>query len=81
MMVIALATILDRDSFVHYLCALLLLCQLLTPAAAKAAATASGYSIVLASAPGKNLKWEPRESHLFEDRTIYVEKTSINRLL
>jgi tetratricopeptide (TPR) repeat protein len=55
---------------------LLLLCQLLLPTNA-AAASATGYAIVLASAPGKNLEWTTKRSHLFQDRTIYVEQTII----
>jgi tetratricopeptide (TPR) repeat protein len=54
---------------------LLLLCQLLPINAA--AASATSYSVVLASAPGKNLKWEPKKSYLFNGRTVYVEQTTI----
>ncbi len=50
---------------------------LLLAAANSAAADASSYSIALASAPGKNLKWELREKHLFKDLTVYVEQTII----
>ena len=55
---------------------LLMLCQLLSPVNA-VAASASSYSVVLASAPGKNLKWVPKKSPLFKGRTIYVEQTII----
>ena len=53
-----------------------MLCQLLSPVNA-VAASASSYSVVLASAPGKNLKWVPKKSPLFKGRTIYVEQTII----
>ena len=67
-----------RHSFLDsFFGALLLLCLSLTSAGVDAAVTASGYSIVLASAPGKNLKWEPRESRLFDGYTIYVEQATI----
>lgn len=55
---------------------LLLLCQLLLPA--NVAAASRSYSIVLASAPGENLNWSPKQSSLFKGYTLYVEKTSIN---
>ncbi|MCK4833264.1 MAG: hypothetical protein KAT12_00765 [Gammaproteobacteria bacterium] len=61
----------------------LMLCQLLIATNTHAtntwaaAASATSYSIVLASAPGKNLKWAPEKSHLFKGRTIYVERTMI----
>ena len=41
------------------------------------AASASSYSVVLASAPGKNLKWQAKKSPLFRGRTFYVEQTMI----
>jgi len=41
------------------------------------AATATSYSIVLSSAPGKNVKWELQKSHLFKGHTVYVEQTTI----
>jgi len=77
MMCISPLIMLRHNSFVSFSGALLLLCLLLTSAGVDAAVTASGYSIVLASAPGKNLKWEPRKSHLFDDYTIYVEQTTV----
>ena len=70
-------TMLRHNPLVLFFGVLLLLCQLLMPVDAVAAVTASGYSIVLASAPGKNLKWEPQESHLFDGYTLYVEQTTI----
>jgi len=38
---------------------------------------ASGYAIVLASSPGKNLAWTAKESPLFETKSIYVEQATI----
>lgn len=52
------------------------LCLSLIPINTEAAKSAS-YAIVLSSAPGKNLKWKPQKSHLFEGRTVYVEQTTI----
>jgi tetratricopeptide (TPR) repeat protein len=57
-------------------CTMLFICLLLV-AGNSAAATATSYSIVLSSAPGKNLKWELQESHLFKGHTVYVEQTTI----
>ncbi len=37
----------------------------------------SSYVIVLASAPGTGLKWTPRQSSLFEGRTLYVTQTTV----
>lgn len=70
-------TMLRSDTIVSFACFLLLLCLLLTSTVAEAAATASGYSIVLASAPGEKLNWELRNSHLFKGHTAYVEQTII----
>jgi len=47
------------------------------PTNTEAATKSTRYAIVLSSAPGKNLKWEPKKSHLFEGRTVYVEQTTI----
>jgi tetratricopeptide (TPR) repeat protein len=55
---------------------MLFICLLLI-AGNSAAAASSSYAIVLASAPGKNLKWELQESHLFKGHTVYVERTTI----
>ena len=67
-----------RHSFsVSFAGVLLLLYQLLMPVVAEADVVAARYSIVLASAPGKGLKWEPIKSHLFDDYTIYVEQATI----
>jgi tetratricopeptide (TPR) repeat protein len=57
--------------------AILMLCTLLMSENVEAASITSRYSIVLASAPGENLKWEPKKSHLFEDYTVYVEQVTI----
>ena len=56
---------------------ILLLCTLLISWNTSAAAKNEIYSIVLSSAPGKNLKWNPQKSHLFEGRTVYVEKAIV----
>jgi tetratricopeptide (TPR) repeat protein len=53
------------------------LCLSLIPINTEAAAKSTSYAIVLSSAPGKNLKWKPQKSHLFEGRTVYVEQTTI----
>ena len=53
---------------------MMLFCLLLPAEKSAAAETSTGYSIVLASAPGKNLKWTLRESHLFKNNTVYVEQ-------
>lgn len=67
-----------RHTFLSLIvCTSLLLCPLLF--AADANSTGTTYAIVLASAAGENLKWEPRKSHLFKARTVYVETTTIKR--
>ena len=63
-------------SLASFVYPILLLCQLLFVANVEAA-SATSYSIVLASAPGKNLKWVPKSSQLFKGRTIYVEQAII----
>ena len=77
MMYIALTKLLQRHSLASLSCTLLLLCQLLISSNAEAADTASQYSIVVASAPGKNLKWVPKKHSLFEGYSFYVEKATI----
>lgn len=57
---------------------ILLLCTLSIPEDVAAASKTGRYSIVLSSAPGKNLKWDPQKSRLFEGRSVYVEQTTIN---
>lgn len=76
MMPSAPPTMLLSRTNISFTCFLLLLCQLLTSTVSEAA-TASGYSIVLASAPGKKLKWNLRNSPLFKDQTVYVEQIII----
>jgi tetratricopeptide (TPR) repeat protein len=63
-----------------YSAALLLcifLCLSLIPTESEAATKNTRYAIVLASAPGKNLKWESQKSPLFEGRTLYTEQVTI----
>ena len=67
-------TSLRQNSFAYFLCTFLLLCQLLSPEVAEAA---TGYSIVLASAPGKDLKWQTRRSPLLNNYTFYAQLTNI----
>jgi tetratricopeptide (TPR) repeat protein len=47
------------------------------PTESEAATKNTRYAIVLASAPGKNLKWESQKSPLFEGRTLYTEQVTI----
>lgn len=68
---------LRHPSIILIACALLLLSQLSVPGNAVAADASARYSIVLASAPGKNLKWEPPERQLFDGYTLYVEQATI----
>jgi tetratricopeptide (TPR) repeat protein len=58
--------------------ALFLMCQLFMIETADAAVNDTRYAIVLASAPGENLTWEPSKNHLFDDYSFYVEQTSVN---
>lgn len=67
--------LLRQLSLTSVCCTLLFICLLL--AAGNAAAAASSYAIVLASLPGKNLKWQLQESQLFKSHTVYVEQTII----
>lgn len=55
----------------------LLLLQILITPPAESAAKGSNYSVVLASAPGKDLKWELRKSDLFKGRTAYIQRTAV----
>lgn len=59
-----------------FLFLLFLFCQLLVLESTQAAGV-KNYSVVLASSPGKNLKWEPKTSHLFKGKTLYIEKTTV----
>jgi tetratricopeptide (TPR) repeat protein len=63
------------NSAVLLLCTLL--CLSLIPANTEAATNNTRYAIVLASAPGKNLKWEEQKSPLFKGRTIFTEQVTI----
>jgi tetratricopeptide (TPR) repeat protein len=72
----SMPAMLRQLSLTSVFCTMLFMCLLLI-AGNSAAATSSSYAIVLASAPGKNLKWELQESHLFKDHTVYVEQTTI----
>ncbi|MCG6936711.1 MAG: hypothetical protein LJE83_00870 [Gammaproteobacteria bacterium] len=67
-----------RQNYLISIFYLLVIFQLLIPAYATAATLANSYSIVLASAPGKNLNWSPKQSSLLKNYTIYVEKTSVD---
>ena len=75
-MFITMPAMLRPLSLTSVICTMLFICLLLI-AGNSAAATSSGYSIVLASAPGKNLKWELQQSHLFKGHTVYVERITI----
>ena len=65
---------LRQPSLQSFFSAMLFICMLLMTGNS---AAASSYAVVLASAPGKNLKWEPQESNLFKGHTVYVERTTI----
>ncbi len=71
-------TLLRHRQLITIFYTLLLLCQLFIPAKVVAATAANSYSIVLASAPGNILKWNPNIGSLFKGYTLYVEKTSVN---
>jgi tetratricopeptide (TPR) repeat protein len=62
-------------SFALSLC--MFLCLSSMSAKSEAAPESTRYAIVLASAPGKNLKWTQQESPLFDGRTIYTEQVTI----
>jgi len=66
---------LRQPSLKSFFSAMLFICLLLV--AGNSAAAATSYAVVLASAPGKNLKWELQESNLFKGHTVYVERTTI----
>ena len=75
-MFISTPTMLRQHSRTSVCCTMLFICLLLVTGNS-AAATATSYSIVLSSAPGKNVKWELQKSHLFKGHTVYVEQTTI----
>lgn len=55
----------------------LLITQLIALSDVHAASNSSPYVIVLASAPGTNLKWQPKKNKLLEGRTVYVTQTTV----
>lgn len=59
------------------ICTALLIIQLVVLSDAQAAGKSSSYVVVLASAPGTNLKWQPKTSPLLEGRTVYVTRTAV----
>jgi len=59
------------------ICTALLIIQLIALSDVQAAGKSSSYVIVLASAPGTNLKWQPKTSTLLEGRTVYVTQTTV----
>ena len=59
------------------ICTALLIIQLVVLSDVQAAGKSSSYVIVLASAPGTNLKWQPKTSPLLEGRTVYVTRTTV----
>ena len=58
-------------------CTAVLLIQLFVLANAHAAGKSSMYIIVLASAPGTGLDWQPRKSSLLKGHTVYVTRTTV----
>ena len=58
-------------------CAALLVIQLVVPANTHAAGKQAPYAIVLASAPGTGLDWQPRKSSLLKGHTVYVTRTKV----
>ena len=52
-----------------------LCCLVSTPASVRAAANA--HVIVLASSPGSNLDWKPKQSPLFSGRRLYITQISV----
>jgi len=60
------------------ICTALLILQLITLNNGHAAEKlSSSYAIVLASAPGAGVKWQPKGNSLLESRTVYATQTSI----
>ena len=55
----------------------LLMLQLMLPGTADAASKSSTYAIVLASAPGSNVKWELKGNGLFQGRTLYATPITV----
>lgn len=77
MIMIDHSTLLGNHTRVYLFSAALFLCQMLIPTILQAAPKSSSYSVVLASAPGKNLKWELRNSRLFDGHTAYIQRASV----
>lgn len=67
-----------RFRYLNYLFYMSLLLCLLGPGLVKAATTPKTYSLVLASAPGTNLKWTPKENKIFSGKSFYIEKINRN---
>ena len=59
------------------ICTVILIIQLVALSDVQAAGKSPAYVIVLASAPGSNLKWQPKTSTLLEGRTVYVTQTTV----
>ncbi len=55
----------------------LIIIQFIALSDVHAASNSSPYVIVLASAPGTDLKWQPKKSKLLEGRTVYVTRTTV----
>ena len=72
-----LPVMLRQQILTGLICTLLLLLQLTVLGNAHAASKASSYAIVLASAPGTGLNWQPKRSSLLEGRTVYVTQTTV----
>ncbi len=68
-----------RQRIVSVLLGAMLLALVLTGTSESHAAdpASTTYAIVLASAPGRNLTWKPKQSSLFEGRTLYVTRTTV----
>jgi len=64
----------QRFRYLNYLFYTSLLLCLLTTGYAKAAKVSETYSLVLASASGKNLKWTPNKNSMFSGHSFYIEK-------
>lgn len=56
---------------------LLVLMLMSTGESIAAGKSPASYVIVLASAPGSNLTWKPKQSSLFNGRTVYATRTTI----
>jgi hypothetical protein len=70
-------TLLRQHLLTGLFCTAVLLIQLVVLANAHAAGKSSLYVIVLASAPGTGLDWQPRKSSLLEGHTVYVTRAMV----